>query len=156
MLLRLPPSAFFDDPAAWGSVFMQTYWYRGDKQRARAYADTARVAFEAQLESAPDDPQLHVLLGLALAYMGRKDEAIAEGERGVALVPITRDAANGAYYQHQLVRILLMVGEPDKALDLLEPLLRTPYYLSPGWLRIDPTFASLKGNPRFEKLIAGG
>jgi len=154
-LVQLPPSAFFDDPTAWGSVFMQTYWYRGEKARARAYADTARMAFEAQLESAPNDPQLHVLLGLALAYMGKKDEAIAQGERGVALDPITRDAVNGAYYQHQLVRIYLMAGEPEKALDLLEPLLEMPYFLSSGWLRIDPTFASLRGNPRFEKLIAG-
>jgi TolB-like protein/Flp pilus assembly protein TadD/tRNA A-37 threonylcarbamoyl transferase component Bud32 len=156
LLLQLPPSAFFDDPTAWGSVFMQTYWFRGEKARARAYADTARIAFEKQLKSAPDDPQLHVLLGLALAYMGRKSEAIAEGERGVALDPITRDAANGAYYQHQLVRIYLMVGEPEKALDKLEPLLQMPYYLSPGWLRIDPAFASLRGNPRFEKLISAG
>jgi hypothetical protein len=61
----------------------------------------------------------------------------------------------GAYIQHQLVRIYLLVGEPEKALDQLEPLLKMPYYLSPGWLRIDPTFAPLKGNPRFEKLVAG-
>jgi len=54
-----------------------------------------------------------------------------------------------------LVRIYLLVGEPEKALDRLEPLLKIPYYLSPGWLRIDPTFAPLMGNPRFEKLVAG-
>jgi hypothetical protein len=53
-----------------------------------------------------------------------------------------------------LARIYLLVGEPEKALDQLEPLLKMPYYLSPGWLRIDPTFAPLKGNPRFERLIA--
>ena len=155
LLLRLPPSAFFDDPAAWGSVFMQTWWMRGDKDKARAYADTARMAFETQLRDAPDDAQLHVLYGLALAYMGRKEQAIAEGERGVALLPLSRDALNGAYMQHQLVRIYLMVGEPEKALDRLEPLLRVPYFLSPGWLRIDPAFEPLKGNPRFERLIAG-
>jgi len=45
------------------------------------------------------------------------------------------------------VRIYLLVGQPEKALDELEPLLKIPYYLSPGWLRIDPTFAPLKGNP---------
>jgi serine/threonine-protein kinase len=90
-----------------------------------------------------------------LAYLGRKAEAIAEGERGVALVPISRDAYNGPYTQHQFVRMYLLVGEPEKALDQLEPLLKMPYYLSPGWLRINPTFAPLKGNPRFEKLIAG-
>lgn len=61
----------------------------------------------------------------------------------------------GPYYQHLLVRIYLLVGEPEKALDQLQPLLRIPYYLSPGWLRIDPTFAPLKGNSRFERLAAG-
>jgi len=45
------------------------------------------------------------------------------------------------------------LGEPDKALDRLEPLLPIPYYLSPGGLRIDPTFALLRGNPRFERLV---
>ena len=70
-------------------------------------------------------------------------------------MPISRDAYQGAYIQHQLVRIYLLVGEPEKALDQLEPLLRMPYYLSPGWLRIDPTFAPLKGNPRFERLVNG-
>jgi TolB-like protein/tRNA A-37 threonylcarbamoyl transferase component Bud32/Tfp pilus assembly protein PilF len=153
VLLRLPPSAFFDDPAAWGSVFMQTWWLRGEQDKARAYADTARMAFEAQLRGAPDDAQLHVLYGLALAYLGQKEQAIREGEKGVALLPISKDAANGAYYQHQLVRIYLMVGENEKAMDQLEPLLRMPYFLSPGWLRIDPTFEPLRGHPRFEALL---
>jgi hypothetical protein len=47
------------------------------------------------------------------------------------------------------------VGEPEKALDELEPLLKIPYYLSLGWLRIDSTFAPLKGNPPVERLVAG-
>jgi hypothetical protein len=55
---------------------------------------------------------------------------------------------------HLLARIYLLVGEREKALDLIERLLKIPYFLSPGWLRIDPTFAPLKGTPRFEKLIA--
>ena len=70
-------------------------------------------------------------------------------------MPISKDAATGSYDQHQLVRIYLMVGEPEKALDQLEPLLKIPYSLSPGWLRIDPAFATLKGNPRFERLLKG-
>ena len=155
LLLRLPLSAFFDDRSVRGSVFMQTLWLRGDRGRARVFADSARLAFEDQLRITPDDAQRRVLYGLALAYLGRAGQAIAEGERGVALMPMSRDAQFGPYLQHQLVRVYLLAGQPEKALDLLEPLLRVPYYLSPGWLRIDPTFAELKGNPRFERLIAG-
>ena len=72
--------------------------------------------------------------------------------KGVALLPISMDAFTGPYFQHQLVRIYMLVGEPEKALDQLEPLLAIPYYLSPGWLRIDPTFDSIRENPRFKKL----
>lgn len=102
----------------------------------------------------PDDAQRHVLLGVALAYLGRKEEAIREGARGVALLPATRDAYSGPYYQHLLVRIYMLVGEPEKALDQLEPLLKIPYFLSPAWLKIDPSFDSLRENPRFQKLVA--
>jgi serine/threonine-protein kinase len=154
-LLALPPSAFDNDRGVWGIVRAQTYQLRGNPAQARVYADSARLATEEQLRATPDDGQLHVFQGLALAYLGRKAEAIAEGQRAVALWSISRDAYQGVYIQHQLVRIYLLVGEPEKALDQLEPLLKMPYYLSPGWLRIDPTFAPLKGNPRFERLAAG-
>ncbi len=128
---------------------------KGDARNVRTYAEEARKAFEEQLRAAPDDAQRHVLLGLALAYLGRKEEAIREGERGVALDPVSKDAYNGPYFQHQLVRIYMLVGEPEKALDQLEPLLKIPYYLSPGWLKIDPNFDPLRKNPRFQKLVAG-
>ena len=109
---------------------------------------------EEQTRAAPDDAQRHVFLGLALAYGGQKAEAVREGQRGVELLPISRDASTGTYMQHRLARIYMLVAEPEKALDQLEPLLRIPYYLSPGWLRIDPTFDPLRNNPRFKKLVA--
>jgi hypothetical protein len=59
------------------------------------------------------------------------------------------------YRRHQLARIYILVGEQEKALDQLEPLLKMPYYLTPGWLRIDPNFEPLRKNSRFQKLVAG-
>jgi tetratricopeptide (TPR) repeat protein len=156
VLLRLPPSAFDNDRPTCAGVLAQTYALRGDMARARAYADTARQGLEQQLRATPDDAQLHTFLGLMLAYLGHKAEAVREGKRGLTLLPIAKDANNGPYMQHQLVRIYLIVGEKGKALDELEPLLRVPYNLSPGWLRIDPNFKSLRGNPRFARLAAGG
>ncbi len=152
LLVRLTPTSFEGNRAAWALVLAQTHALEGDRVRTLGYADTARMALEAQLRQAPSDGQVMVLHGLALAYLGRKAEAIREGERGAALFPIGRDAYNGPYFQHQLVRIYMLVGEPDKALDRLEPLLEIPYYLSPRWLRIAPAFGPLRGYPRFERL----
>jgi serine/threonine protein kinase/TolB-like protein/Flp pilus assembly protein TadD len=152
-LVRLPVTAFDDNRANWGVVLAQAYALMGDRARTRAYADAGRIAVEQQLQAAPDDAQLHLLHGLALAYSGRSAEAIAEGEKGLALQPIAKDAYSGAYNQHLLARIYVLVGKPDKALDLLEPLLKIPYYVSSGWLKIDPNFAPLRGNPRFQRLV---
>jgi serine/threonine-protein kinase len=155
LLLRLGPGEFDDDRGSWGLALAGTAALRGDARLARAYGDSARIGLEEQLRAAPEDAQVHVLLGTALAYLGRKADAIREGEKGLALLPISKDAANGPYMQHQLARIYIMVGEPEKALDQLEPLLRVPYFLSPGWLRLDPTFDPLRQHPRFKKLVGG-
>jgi hypothetical protein len=56
---------------------------------------------------------------------------------------------------YQLAWVYILVGEPEKALDRLEPLLKMPYYLTPRWLAIDPTFDPLRKNPRFQRLLAG-
>ena len=154
-LLRLSPSAFDDDRGTWGLALAGASWIRGDTASARAYGDSARIAFRKQLEAVPGDPQLRTLYGLALAFAGDYPDAIREGRRGTDLAPLTTNHSLGPYLQHQLVKIYLLAGENERALDLLEPLLKIPYDLSPGWLRIDPAFHSLRGNPRFEKLIAG-
>jgi serine/threonine protein kinase/tetratricopeptide (TPR) repeat protein len=155
LLLRLTPRMFDDNRVAWTLALTETYALRGDQARARAYADSASQATEEAVKLAPDDSQTHALLGVALAYLGRKADAIREGERGLALAPIEKDAYGGPYNQFQLVRIYILTGEHEKALDLLEPLLAIPFYLSPGWLRIDPTFDPLRKNPRFQKLANG-
>ena len=78
-----------------------------------------------------------------------------EAERGVALTPIAREARNGTYFTYVLARVYLVAGQPEKAVDILQQLLKIPFYVSPGWLKVDPTWAALRGNPRFEQLIAG-
>lgn len=158
LLLSLPLSAFGDDRAQ-NEVRAETYWFRGSRARARVYADVARRAFEAQLRDtlhgvAPAYWLRKAFLGVALALLGRRDAAIREGRAAVARLPLASSGVDGAYAQHTLVRIYILTGELDEALDQLEPLLRVPYILSPGWLRIDPNFAPLRGNPRFEQLLA--
>jgi tetratricopeptide (TPR) repeat protein len=154
LLLEAPPEAF-GDPTYRDFVLAEVHGLRGEQERVREHAESARRAFEAELATKAGNAELHALLGVVSAYLGRRDEAILHGRRALDLQPLSKDAYYGPYRQHLLVRVYLLLGEGEKALDTLEPLLRLPYHLSPGWLRIDPTFAPLRGHPRFERLVKG-
>jgi hypothetical protein len=154
--LTMPPSAFDDDRGFWATVLMYVHQFRHDSSRMAMYADSARLVLEDQLRVNPSNALRRAILGVVLAHLGRKADAVREGRRAAEMMPASRSGGDGRYIQLQLVRIYILVGEPDLALDQLEPLLRMPYYLTPGWLRIDPTFESLRKHPRFKKLVADG
>ncbi len=154
LLLRLSPAPFGDDRAAWGFALAATHALRGDTASARSYADSVRLVLQARLREVPQDAPTHALLGRALAYAGHKTGAIREGERALELVATGRGPEAPKQVQDQLARTYVLVGEHEKALDLLEPLVKS-HYLWPGWLRIDPTFTPLRGNPRFDRLVNG-
>jgi tetratricopeptide (TPR) repeat protein len=153
-VLSLPPSSFDNDRGVWALVRTELYQLRGDSARALAYADSARLTFEAQSRAAPYDAQRHSILGVALAYLGRKSDAIREGRRGAELLPLSQDAINAPYVQLQLARIYVLTGEPDQAVRVLEGLLARPFYVSRAWLRLDPAFRALQGHAGFETLLS--
>ncbi|HEV7702779.1 MAG TPA: hypothetical protein VGO46_00750, partial [Gemmatimonadaceae bacterium] len=155
LLLSLDVDAFDGDSASLGIVRAQQFHLHSDEVNARAAASIAEKQFARQLEQSPADAQRHLFRGLSLAYLGRNAEALKEGERALAIQPSYRsNQAVGPYYDQVLARIYMMTGQPDRAIDLLESILKQPYYLTRAWLRIDPTFAPLRGNPRFQKLVA--
>jgi serine/threonine-protein kinase len=121
--------------------------------QARRYYDSARVHLEAKLRTNPGDERYHSALGLAYAGLGRRQEAIREGERAVQILPVTREAWKGSFRLVDLARIYAMAGEPEKAIDLLEQLLSMPSEISRPYLRIDPAWRYLRGNERFEALV---
>jgi TolB-like protein/Flp pilus assembly protein TadD len=155
LLLRLRPSHFDNDRAGWGGALAGAYWLRGDRTRARVYADSARLALSQQLQEDPQNAGRHAGLGLMLAYLGHDREAIREADRAVALTPTSKDALNGPPLVYMQAGTYVVAGQSDRAVERLEWLLGVPSALSSAWLKIDPTFAPLRGNPRFERLVDG-
>lgn len=152
LLLRLQPSQFGDNRGFWGLALAYGAYMTGDPRLARAYADSALPSLERGVRENPSEPNNHKDLGTALAFLGRKADAIREGERAVAMRG--NDGFQGPGLRLQLSRIYQLVGEPVKAIEQLEALLRVPYYVSPGWLRVDPSIEPLRSHPRFQRLLA--
>jgi tetratricopeptide (TPR) repeat protein len=151
LILRLPPSIFNDNRSNWGSSLAGFAFLRGELTRARAWADSARPELERLVRENPEGAENRGALGMMLAILGRREEAIREGERALSLR--SGDAFLGPQMRHQLVRIYLAVGEQEKALDHVEQLTKAAYWTSPGWLRVDSTLTPLRSHPRFQALL---
>ena len=154
LLLRLSPGAFNNDRGMWGLALGQTHALRGDAAAARAYADSALPSLQRVTAANAGDGILRSSLAVALALAGHRDEAVREAERAIQLEPIATNGITGPIVQHFVVLTYLAVGDRQKALDRLEPLLQVPFYVSPAWLRIDPTLRALRNEPRFKRLAA--
>jgi eukaryotic-like serine/threonine-protein kinase len=152
LLSRLSPEPFGGQRSDWGLALAQAWALKGDTARSRIYADSARLEFEHMVRLTPRNDQNMGLLGLSLAYLGRYDEAVVAAKRSIALRSLETDKYSGGYNLLQLARVYAMAGRRGQAIETLETLLKTPLFVTPGWLRIDPTFASLRGNPRFQRL----
>ncbi len=153
LALRLPLGSFDDDVFSRAMVLAELYDLRGDPARARVYADTAAAEADARVRVGSGDPYLTIQKALSLVYLGKKSEAVREAESAVKAQSSVDDGYSGPYNEHLAARVYLRAGQPDKAIAILERLLAIPYYLSPAWLRIDPEWTPLRGNPQFEKLI---
>jgi tetratricopeptide (TPR) repeat protein len=155
-VVDLQPSHFDNDRGMWALKVGATYRLMGDAVKAKSFGEISASAYEDIARRYPDDPQQQELVGRALALAGRNDDAVRAGERSLSLRRTTADAVNGPYFKYQVARIYIQAGQYERALDLIEPLLSQPGDLTPGWLRIDPIFTPLAGNPRFERLIKTG
>lgn len=132
------------------------YKVQGEISLARkAYEETAR-ALEAELKQQPDDADLHVGLGLSYAGLGRHDDAVREGQRAVALLPVSKDAFSAPGYLKYLAEIYTEVGDHEHALEVLSQLLAMPagHVMSPALLKLDPAWDPLRDDARFKALLA--
>ncbi len=132
---------------------------KGDVVAARAAFMSARAQLEEELRVHPDDIHLLSDLGLIDAALGRREEALSEGRRAMELAPTAQEALRGPHNNEGFTRtrfamICAWAGEREVALEQLEAIAGTPGGPGYGGLRLDPMWDPLRGDPRFEKIVA--
>ena len=154
MAAQDPAIYFHEEFVPRAQLIAEAHGAMGDTAAARTYYDSAQMLVRQRLKESPNTANLYSALGIALAGLGQREQAIREGRRGVELLPVSRDALDGPFRVRDLARIYLMVGEREAALDQLEVLFALPggNPLSAPLLRVDPIWAPLRGEPRFRRL----
>ena len=130
---------------------------RGDKQKAQVAFAAAREKMEAQQGDKPKDATYFAGVAKLDAGLGRKEEAIREARRAVELQPITKDSLNGPEWVANLALVYAWTGERDGAFEQLEKVATIPGSLgSPtyGDLLLNPCWDDLRGDKRFDKIVA--
>jgi TolB-like protein/Flp pilus assembly protein TadD len=125
----------------------------GDEAGAREAFLTAKRLAEKYVSDAPNEAARHSKLAAVLAWLGEKEAAIAEGIRATELLPESVDAFDGPKITEALAEVYCIVGEHDKAIDLLDHLLSRPSFVTVASLKVMPMWDWLRDNPRFAELL---
>jgi serine/threonine protein kinase/tetratricopeptide (TPR) repeat protein len=127
---------------------------KGDAAEARSAFTAARADQEEEIRGRPDEVKLLCGLGLIDAGLGRKEEALREGRRAVERLPIAKDSLDGPIVLTEFAKICAWTGERDRAIQQLEIAAKIPAGPDYGELRLSPMWDPLRGDPRFEKVVA--
>jgi serine/threonine-protein kinase len=155
-LAAMPPGGCFES----GIPFPNTWCeglaarMRGDQPAARAAFTNARKELEKMVRDQPDYAGALCALGVIDAALGNKEDAIREGRRAVELMPVSKNSIEGPLLIQNLAIIYAWTGEKDRAFKRLDEAAKLPSFLSYGQLRLHPKWDPLRGDPRFDKIVA--
>jgi TolB-like protein/Tfp pilus assembly protein PilF len=124
-----------------------------DEAGARAAFLKTKDLLEEQLKESPDAEEMHVQLAKVLAHLGDKDAALAQARRATELRPESKDALGGAEIAAGVAEVHAILGDNDRAIEILDGLLSRPSAVTVQGLKLNPIWDPLRSDPRFQALI---
>jgi TolB-like protein/cytochrome c-type biogenesis protein CcmH/NrfG len=143
---------FFQYPHAWYQGLLAKL--RQDTPGAHSAFTAARAEAEKTVRAQPGSVASLTVLAQIDTELGEKEKAIQEGRTACDMLPLAKDSMVGVVLTNNLARIYALTGEKDLALKQLEIVSKLPYGPSYGQLRLDLEWDALRGDPRFEKIVA--
>jgi len=143
------------------SFYYPKSWYqamiaraKGDSARAMAAFRECREILAQRLIVKPEHARTIAVLAQVDAGLGQKELALQEAQHAIDLMPISKDIYDGALVLEGLAQVYTWSGEPDRAIEVLQKLVSIPSYINYARLKFHPLWKPLRGNPKFEKIVA--
>jgi TolB-like protein/Tfp pilus assembly protein PilF len=139
-------------PKAWFEAIVAQE--RGDSAEALHALRSTRAILAQRLIIKPEHARTIAVLAQVDARLGQKDLALQEAKHAIDLMPISKDIYDGGLVLEGLAQVYTWSGEHDRAIDLLQQLVAMPSYINYARLKFHPLWKPLRGNPRFEAIVA--
>jgi len=148
--------AYTEEAATFSRQFMEGVIARmvKDDAAARAAFTAARAEQEKIIQAHESYAPPICVMSLIDAALGKKEEALREGRRAIELLPVEKDPINGIAMAKYFAMSAAWIGDKDLACEQLAIALSPPSRLTYGELKLLPQWDPLRGDPRFEKIVA--
>ena len=139
----------------WSKYFYIGYARKALRDEAGAGAAflKAKTAAEEQVKRSPDVEKPHIQLAKVLAFLGERDAALAEAQRAAELLPESKDAFGGPEVMEGVAQVYAILGEKDRAIEVLNGLLSRPSAMTVEILKVNPVWDPLRDDPEFQNLL---
>jgi TolB-like protein/Tfp pilus assembly protein PilF len=139
-------------PKAWFEAMIARD--NADSARTLAAFRRARAILAQRLVVKPEHARTIAVLAQVDAGLGQKELALQEAQHAIDLMPISKDIYDGGLVLEGLAQVYTWSDEPDQAIELLQKLVSMPSYINYARLKFHPLWKPLRGNPRFEQIVA--
>ena len=143
------------------SFYFPKSWYeamiareKGDSAKATTAFRECREILAQRLVIKPEHARTIAVLAQVDASLGNKDLAIQEAQHAIHLMPVSKDIYDGALVLEALAQVYTWTADRDRAIELVQKLVTMPGYTNYGRLKLHPLWAPLRGDPRFDKVVA--
>jgi tetratricopeptide (TPR) repeat protein len=158
-VLATSPRSDFQDidfsfyyPKAWFEAMIARD--NNDDVRAQAAFRSARAILAQRLVIKPEHARTIAVLAQVDAGLGQKELALQEAQHAIDLMPISKDIYDGGLVLEGLAQVYTWSGDHDRAIEVLQKLVSMPSYINYARLKFHPLWKPLRGDPRFEKIVA--
>jgi TolB-like protein len=140
-------------PSFWLIVAMVAHAEGNLEEARQANAEAKRIALTSLLQR-PDNPEALGELAIAGAGLGESEEALHHARRAAEILPPSVDAVAGPMCEIRLAQVLVMTGDRDTTFETLSKLVKLPFGLTYGDLKLNPMWDDLRDDPRFDRILA--